>query len=556
VLEKLVNVSTYMLVVRLPPGFVALQQHTAPSAAAPSAAAAAGEDGVAYLPAGWCPRVRVESALSPRGGEDGRGARVVRLALDLPSAAPAADGAAGATYSLSLCLEHRVDRQKVALSVLPDHVAVRLPLYFAGEAVPDRRVLLTGQAEVAAWGRTCVSGLACRFCGQNLVRPTTPPGTDIAVNDSSAFPAYLLPSEHWLDWSDYWMCHADERNHLIPKEDWGCRRGAVLVGEPRVQLHPDDVDAHGLAVAFQRSGLVQAEGGARHALPSYAANGTLPCTILCARCRTPLGATECVLNDALEGALQRRGRSAPFAVFSVDELRTLLIASIGRSAEANAHALPASFSVESGLLVMRLYKDRLMLPALTKDESGAAWTADLHQTKREADNEVATPNLIVPRNALSVYTPCSRIGRILLTEATENQQYRFSLYVGDGGSGALSSSVLRIIVMNWNASLRSGKVYLSGRSADRAHRTTSDPFHRPNDVPCLKLMYRTDSDSVGPSGRLPIVFGESLRLLCDEYESVLHELKASKDLMPPSLCTLATDGPIAGFEIGFLPLMG
>jgi hypothetical protein len=56
--------------------------------------------------------------------------------------------------------------------------------------------------------------------------------------------AHLLPSAHWLEWSDFWLCHEAERNVLLPRDaesELGALRGALLLGEAHAQAHPGDV---------------------------------------------------------------------------------------------------------------------------------------------------------------------------------------------------------------------------------------------------------------------------------------------------------------------------
>jgi len=45
-----------------------------------------------------------------------------------------------------------------------------------------------------------------------------------------------------MEWSDLWVCHGDEHNAFASAGDFGTLRGAILVGEQHLQLHPRDVD--------------------------------------------------------------------------------------------------------------------------------------------------------------------------------------------------------------------------------------------------------------------------------------------------------------------------
>ena len=111
------------------------------------------------------------------------------LALRLPRRA----------YALSL--PHGVEPGSASVQLFSDHMSVRLPLLHPGSAIPER--------ELRAGRR-----LPCNVCrGALLLQP----GATAAAAGGGGAPhpplrAHLLPSEHWLKWSDLCICHEEEHN--------------------------------------------------------------------------------------------------------------------------------------------------------------------------------------------------------------------------------------------------------------------------------------------------------------------------------------------------------
>ena len=114
------------------------------------------------------------------------------LALRLPRRA----------YALSLRLPHGVEPGSLSVQLFSDHMSVRLPLLHPGSAIPER--------ELRAGRR-----LACNVCrGALLLQPGATAATAAGGGGAPHPPlrAHLLPSEHWLKWSDLCICHEEEHN--------------------------------------------------------------------------------------------------------------------------------------------------------------------------------------------------------------------------------------------------------------------------------------------------------------------------------------------------------
>ncbi|OZJ03290.1 hypothetical protein BZG36_03751 [Bifiguratus adelaidae] len=75
-----------------------------------------------------------------------------------------------------------------------------------------------------------LSQLYCRSCSTALIKPET------------EFICKPLPSEHWLELIECWMCHdkhADDYEERI--QEIGARKGHLLVGKEYLLLHPSDI---------------------------------------------------------------------------------------------------------------------------------------------------------------------------------------------------------------------------------------------------------------------------------------------------------------------------
>jgi hypothetical protein len=649
-LEKHVRISTYQLTIPLPK----YVRSSAPSAPGEPAAAAA----VVVLPDKWRPGVSIEgdTALNATAGpptvevvfelprlgrpmQDGAAGAAVTTPAPASSAydATAAEAAAAASLSPSalaalprdlfrirLRLAHRIEAAKSTLRVESDHVILRLPLYYGGSALSDRPPSLITAGETLSLRRQG-RRLACRECGGILVRTaaeavglevegggkagrgggggaapssSSPPPSPSPSPSPTAMRAYVLPSEYWLEWSDYWMCHEGQANIFIPDKDFGALRGTFLMGETHLQVHPLDVRPEAILIRPDRAELAAmrstsrvhggpgagGSGGGGGGLSSSPAPSTpaaptfddaVPCLLTCARCTAPLGSARFVVPPEagdVEGGITLLPTTGSSGLPSLarDE------AGLGLDDKLSPEADP----------VLRLFKDRLSVPTDAGREpvvgGVAAGTAAL---------------LVVPAprtNALSRYGVCARLATDLLSAATARSHFQFLVLATDadaaegeeGEAGSLTPAQrlysrvrLLITVVNWNSSVRGstthvqeveeeavgggggggGKGAAGARAGAGAGPGAGGRWDHERDQPALQVRYRPVYQPLSREEAAEVEEWEAgsrgggagaalaLPLLEDECDEVVAALAASTALLP------ASGRAHAGMLLGYLP---
>lgn len=568
-LEKQVKISVYQLSIPLPPHCQpdpAVWPAHARAAYLASGGGAGGGASVMHLPAAWRPGLSVTA-----NDADARGC-VVEVVFELPDTTPAelqrvtphltpqertflATRLPRRAHALRLCLTDRVDPSTASVQLFPDHMSVRLPLLLPGAAVPDRdaRVGRSGAEEVRAL-RAAGQRLACNACRGTLVLPREGCGGGEAP--PGALRAHLLPSEHWTEWTDLWVCHGEEADRFAAAGDFGAVRGAVLVGEHFLQLHPRDVDPAavvlrvGAAALLRRRRRLQPEGeaGAEGSNPAGDDDASVAAAVECARCLAPLGSCSvpaaCVVLAA-HAAGNSRGGAVRLALPAA-EAASGGDGGTGEEAAATARLeWPDRLPLGAGP-VLRLFKHRVNVPAAPA-APGAV------------DDRGGVPRLCVP-SAFAGHSAGSALAARLLAAALAHQQFRFAVVVAGGDDGgdsivpeesggpppSSSSSLpsglsLAVTLVNWNTSLR-----CSGSSGG-AWRDLAD------DTPVLKLRVldaaaaRAASDArlsewaaEGGFARVP--------LSAPDAAAVREMLTASSALVPPSVRVLG------GMDVAYLPL--
>jgi len=207
-------------------------------------------------PAGWRPALLVES-------ERAGATRVTVQISDPGSRSPAL------LLHASVLLLDRIDTAACALFLARDHISVRLPQFY--KPPPTRhtsaRPMVTA-AEIAAW--RAGASPTCRACLSPLMRLPPHP---------AALGVHLLPSDAWMEWSDMWLCHEDDRSLCLPAESYGAMRGVVLVGQHTVQVHAADVAPGALRAHAEPDSLCCGRCGnviARGLVPPTSAAAALP----------------------------------------------------------------------------------------------------------------------------------------------------------------------------------------------------------------------------------------------------------------------------------------
>jgi hypothetical protein len=498
------------------------------------------------LPAQWAPRVLIE------GDGDGKEPALL-LAFSLPAGGGYAGGAGGegVLFALQLPLVRRVEAAKAALRVAADHVSLRLPFFYAGSALPERPPSLVSVEELSAL-RQRGWALACRLCGAPLLRGGGAEGAEGGRGGgaSRAPPRVLqLPSEHWLEWAELWMCHEGQENVLLPRDGEGehCGvRGVLLVGEAHLQAHAADVMPGALLL---RRAASAAAAAAAAAAGGAGAPPASQLSVECARCGAALGRLSAPLSGAAAAALGSGGGaalllSAPAAGAPAAGAPADFPALLPAAALA---ALPDALMAGAAHPHLRLFKDALWLPQSSPSPrpSAHAWAAGGGARGSGGGG------------ALHPYTLCTRVAVPMLAAAQTMCRYRF-LLVGEGAGGG---PLLLATLINWNTSIRAAAECGEGGGGGEgagAEGGAQKPWGLLGDLPCLKLRYEVLASGGGGGGGggasgaappPPEGDPELLELAPAELAEVLAVLRETSLLLPPSARCLE------GGEVGFLPFV-
>jgi hypothetical protein len=484
------------------------------------------------LPAQWAPRVLIE------GDGDGKTpALLVAFKLPAPitygAGGTGGGGGEGPLYALQLPTVRRVETEKAQLRVAEDHISLRLPFFYTGSALPERPPSLVTVEELSAL-RQCGWALACRVCGAPLLG-----GGGLGAPPRAPPRVLQLPSEHWLEWAELWMCHEGQENVLLPRDGEGehCGlRGALLLGEAHLQPHAADVRAGALLVRPLVAG-----GGGAPPPPPPAESTAAPLHTLaaeCARCGAALGRLATPLGEKACAALARHGA-------------VLLTAPVAPHAPPLPPLLPASAlsQLPDALMAgahpqLRLFKDALWLPFSSPAPRPEAhlWSATAASCARGRGGG----------GALHAYSLCTRIAVPMLATAQAMCRYRFLLASGGtGGVGAAAAAgqptALFLTLLNWNTSIRAAAV-VEG-AAGSGSGAPPRPWGLPGDLPCLKVRFEVLGSGAGGGEARSEGAPEVLELAHAELQEVLSVLRETSQLLPPSARTLE------GSEVGFLPFV-
>eukprot|EP01138_Halocafeteria_seosinensis_P008691 gb/GECG01008883.1/.p1 GENE.gb/GECG01008883.1/~~gb/GECG01008883.1/.p1 ORF type:complete len:885 (+),score=84.52 gb/GECG01008883.1/:1-2655(+) len=178
--------------------------------------------GLKDLPKAWCP------AFSVRNG-------CLLAYFSIPEELANKYSIQPRQFFLKLSFPYRLELERGILHIREDHVSLRLPLYYRGEAVPDRKQRHS-RKQIHEEVAKC-DGL-CRFCMNKLW----------LVSDVEN--AFDLPSSNWHEWSEFWLCHSNERGHLLPREDVTARPHSIGIADRCLMLHPVDIMSSGCKLSF------------------------------------------------------------------------------------------------------------------------------------------------------------------------------------------------------------------------------------------------------------------------------------------------------------------
>jgi hypothetical protein len=541
-LEVLPRISVVQLIVPLP---TCLRSRTKNAPATHSLVNTA-----LLLPFGWTPGIEIE------GDRPGSTDAAIVFAMELPrigsvsayDASPSDLAAIGAGSNISslardlfllrLPLTNRIESAKVVLSVFSDHVSVRLPFYFSGSVLPERPTSLVSLSEMSSL-RSHGRELACRLCGASILASAAATPTPLGLR------VLLLPSEYWLEWSEYWLCHQGQENIYLPRDDDGelcALRGAALVGETHMQVHVSDLRSEACRLlpssvdGDSNAGDVNwwAEGVISQSIDSNVVTA-LSFDVECARCASVLGTLSTSVRVAsairLANALRSTENTAScganlFPLKTTDSLLPVLFEVDDFPSRLTANRHPS----------FRLHKDRLSL------------RADLIPLNAPSINR---PILC---DAFELYATSSRIASTMLAAALAHGQFWF---VWAQSSGA-STSEARVLVglLNWNTAIR-GAGRPTASSSSSSLPISALPWEKGGDLASAKVRFRVlqsplsedDRAATLAWGNTSTLAAQVIRLSVDEVDEAIAVLGTSMALLPRSSRLLD------GCSVGFLPFL-
>lgn len=236
-----------------------------------------------------------------------------------------------------------------------DCLVLKAPLYYGRSATTTQQVLTTGVsgAELKALRETVQpggAGLSCRWCRAPLLRAqaATSAGADVA--GSSRRRVALMPSSDVEQWSEWWMCHGDETNAVVPTGGVAASPRVLLVSDSCIYVHPADAALERFAArAGTTSTTATADAGCPPPLTAVdaTADDDVSCRLCCVRCGCSLGHLQVDVSSRAATAVTSSSWSG-----SSKPLQTLLHG-VSLSVDAPPSASSASQS-SSGPVALRV----------------------------------------------------------------------------------------------------------------------------------------------------------------------------------------------------------
>lgn len=458
-------------------------------------------------------------------------------------------------FFLRLPFPYRIELEKSIMHIREDHIGLRLPLFYRGEAIPDRKKYSrTRTHEVIRRG----NGI-CRMCSNQI------------WSSSSVKQVFDLPASNWYEWSDFWLCHSNERSHLLPKNDITARSGSVGVGTRCYMIHPSDVIPSGIRVSFNpMTWDMNAASEAVHMHPDTV---------------NLKGLTWNTLSRAARLASSKKGQPEAAALKCHRCFSLLGVAVACREGSENDISLTDVFSGAGGnhdsidtQPTLCLFNDKITLSSAPKEEKKTLpdlgdytcahrLSADLfgHSNAYSIYRFLICPSTAVQGN---LYIP-PHVNELGLSSCTqlheENSNLRSSLLDSD-------APLLAITVLNWNTSM-SGfqQTYHDGNSpaflSEAGYRFLQHFWDRQDDVqPALKVRYLFSDRNCSTATNIVsstsnAIMREQLRQWVEHYQpylwtvfpedfhTICHLLKNSTSILPAS-CQKDQS-----MYIGFLPMI-
>ena len=267
------------------------------------------------LPSSWAPALHVQEQVRacmafwlPVQGKREQ----YLLEFDAP------DGLASNGHSWSICHSPRG-----GLSVL----MARFPAKFA--AAPTSETPATAVARRTPPQEVTglqTSNITCKWCGAELA-------------PAGQFRVHRLPSQHWVEWLEHWLCRTEERQALLPRYSLNPKPSQRALGPSAVLVHPRDAKGSALvlAPAGEHDQLAEVDDDWRQvqrwakaaALPSSGDASSVPAAqevvVRCARCHTRVGRSVACVSPTQRASLAQAFPRCFDEVASADDIPTPLV---------------------------------------------------------------------------------------------------------------------------------------------------------------------------------------------------------------------------------------
>ncbi|KAI9024128.1 ubiquitin-conjugating enzyme E2-binding protein [Hyaloraphidium curvatum] len=192
------------------------------------------------------------------------------------------DGSSAAGSTLRIPLPRTVDTRSAKVSCPGDELDIKLALSAGPDSSNGWRREIHVPRPLTARQLEATRDVECAHCRRSILRPKH--GGKQAREDEHYFYRVMdLPSEHWAELVECWMCHQEDygRNGRFERTTQG-QPGCLSVGASYVLLSGDDVSSGAVAVTDP-----QDEDEQR--VPAAKRNPFEPSIVTCISCRSKIG---------------------------------------------------------------------------------------------------------------------------------------------------------------------------------------------------------------------------------------------------------------------------
>ena len=361
-------------------------------------------------------------------------------------------------------MQHDIEPSKCAVSVAGSTLVWRLvhrsrprrAMHLQLEKPPTAALRGEAAALIAAPG-----ALRCAMCDAAL---------------SQVRGAARAPSASWSAWMEHWLCHTEERGHLLPKHEITPQAHQALVTADEFVLHPTALvpGCVFLLPSRQRTSVSQLQYETRStaARAQTSKQETLPdvvtCAVHCTRCRVVLGETVAVASMLGRGPT---GLAAAFpTAFSTGETDT----------EPNA--------VQPAVQLMKAECTLLQSTPAEDVEAGVARGSVFSSYEWYLAQVAAVP--AVQRDLCAPYSWATLLVRRALEDSTASGRYRTLLHCAPDAAGSCATLELRL--QSWAASGAAAAAPVAFSVLDKGRFLRMEPSIAPASQRLVRELYGVD----------------------------------------------------------------